>query len=870
MNKAILSILFLFVGYAVSLAQEGQVYGHVFGDHNEKLIGVKIFDKTTKYQTSTDNNGFYELDLPANVTFEIVFHYLGEQKTITVNLKNDQIKQLDVVLKTTVEIESADIIGIRERGKTITKIDPRIASQIPSPQAGIEAVLRVAPVNMNNELSSAYSVRGGSFDENLVYVNGIQVYRPFLVRAGEQEGLSFPNPDMVENITFSAGGFEAKYGDRLSSVLDIKYKNPTEFSGSTSMSLLGGSVQVGDRIETRKKKEDQGYISYNLGFRVKSNAYLLGSLDTKGDYNPRFIDVQSYIIWKPKEYSPFEINFLGNYSQNRYHFVPQSRQTDVGNINEALRFSVDFEGAEESDFETFFGALSLKYFASENTLLRLVTSTFKTYENENFDIFGRYRLDELERDFGSDDFGEVLRNRGVGAFRNHARNELDATVFNVNHIGSSQINKKNYVEWGVKYQVEKINDKLSEWSLIDSAGYSSTRPDDNLGYGDGERPFQEIAIQDVIKASNNISSNRITGYLQNTNVFKRSNKTKIEVNYGLRGHYWDFNEEFVGGPRANASFHPKWYKNKIKADTNLVDIVFSLASGYYFQPAFYKEMRGLQGEVNEDIRAQQAIHFVGGVNYLFKAWNRPFIVKTEIYYKKLSKLIPYEVENVRQRYYATNNSNGYATGIDVMLNGEFIDGIESWVRASVLKTEEDLTDDFYYEYTNTDGEIIVPGYTLNRDVADSSIKYPGYIPRPTDQRFSFSLLFKDEMKKWPEYKVLVSLYYSSGLPYGPPSFERYKDVNRAPAYRRVDIGFSKDLFVKRNKKIDDGEIILNKKGQTKNHLIKKGWISLEVFNLLDISNTINYSWIEDVNGRQYGIANHLTGRRINVKLHFDF
>ena len=862
MKKWIISFVLLFIGVISLVAQQAIVYGTVRGEGKEPIEEVNIYSSDFKYQTTTDNTGYYELNLPANQKFEIIFSYLGTNKKIEVTLKQGQRKKQDISLKTRTLIGPANIIGHVDRLEPIQKIEIKEAAQIPTTQQGIEAILITTVANVNNELSSAFSVRGGSFDENLIYVNDIQVYRPFLVRAGQQEGLSFPNPDMVDNITFSAGGFEAKFGDKLSSVLDIHYKDPLEFEGSVTMSLLGASIHIGDRVITRKETKKKGYFSHNTGVRYKSNAYLLGALDTDGAYNPRFVDVQSYLTWKPRKNGLFEYSFLGNISQNKYNFIPKTRETDVGNINEAIRFTVAFDGQEKTEFETFFGAFALKYFA-DNTVLRFIASGFKTYEEEHFDILGNYRLDELDRDFGSDDFGEVIRNRGIGAFRNHARNDLDATVINFSHIGSSILNKTNHLEWGAKYQIEKINDKLSEWTLIDSAGYAAPHASDIPGYEGGERPIQEINIQDLIKAKNSIQSSRITTYIQNTTSLNRDDNSTFQFNYGVRANYWSFNKQLVAGPRANMAFEPVWYrKNKEDQDSSKVDVIFTLAGGWYYQPAFYKEMRNLYGEINSNIEAQRSIHIVGGINYLFHAWERPFILKSEAYFKSLSNLIPYEVENVRQRYYATNNSKGYATGLDVMLNGEFIKGVQSWARASVLKTEEDILDDYYYEYTNTDGETIIPGYTLNRDIADSTIVYPGAIPRPSDQRFSFSLLFRDEMKKWPEYKVLISMYWNTGLPYGPPSFKRYLDTNRLPSYRRVDIGFSRDFFTKREK--------LNSKKESGKYFLKKGWISVEVFNLLDISNTINYSWIRDVNGRYYGISNHLTSRRVNLKLHFEF
>ena len=859
MLQRTLSTLILLLITSIGFAQFGTVTGAVYDDNGVALPNAHVYEKDkSKNFVFTDVDGNFSLEILANRSTILVFSFLSSEDEKLFEVKEGEIQTVEVIIKSTVAIGVSDITSVGEREKPIQRLDPKIVDGIPTPQEGIEAILLTAPVNFSSELSSSYSVRGGSFDENLVYVNDIQVYRPFLVRAGQQEGLSFPNPDMVESIEFSAGGFEAKYGDRMSSVLDIHYRRPTEFSGAVTGSFLGGSVHLED-------VSNNGKFTHNSGIRYKSNTYLLGSLDTQGDYNPRYTDFQTYLTYKPEQYGNLEFNFLGNYSRNKYNFIPKTRQTDVGNINEALRLTVYFDGQEVSAFETFFGAFSTKYNPSEFSSLKLIASAFRTYESEYFDILGQYYLDELERDLGSDSFGEVLRNRGVGGFLEHARNDLDATVINITHKGFVDFDEKNHLlEWGARWQQETINDRLSEWTLIDSAGFATPHRPDNIGYiNSGGNPHNDIYLHDVIKVENNLSSNRLSGYIQDSFTWKDGNEGKYTANLGVRGQLWDYNNQFVTGPRVNFSYKPKWnrtFTNTAGADSTInKDLVLTLAGGVYWQPAFYREMRGLDGNVNPDIRAQRALHFVAGADYLFYGWNRPFKLVAEVYYKDLSSLIPYEVENVKLRYYATNNSRGYATGIDVMLNGEFIDGVQSWLRASVLKTEEDILDDAYYQYINSDGETIIPGFTLNDEAVDSTSIEPGFIPRPTDQRFTFSLLFQDEMPKWPEYKVLVSLYFGTPLPFGPPSFERYKDVLRTPSYRRVDIGFSRDLITDKNR------------GTKKfNTMFHDGWISLELFNVLGINNTINYTWIEDVGGRQYAIPNFLTGRRINLKLALKF
>ena len=824
------------------------VQGNVRGSEGVLLPGATlIVMQNSRLGVSTDGFGAFELSLPSLGPWTLRCSMIGyEIQEIPIDFEGKQSVTIQVVLKSTVTIGAAEIIESGRNDVSIQRIDPRVTSRIPTPRGTVEDVLLQAPVNFTSELSSAYNVRGGSFDENLVYVNDIEVYRPFLVRSGQQEGLSFPNPDMVERITFSAGGFESKFGDKLSSVLDIHYRKPTKRKTQVTASMLGAQIQH-DGIAAG------GKIKVNTGIRYRNNSYILGTLDESGEYNPTYLDAQTYITWDPDGYGPWEIQLLGVYGQNDYKFVPQTRETDIGTINNAIRLKIFFDGEEETSYQTGFGALAFERI-TENTRIRWINSAFRTVETESFDILGAYWLDELELDPGSDDFGESANNLGVGGFLNHARNQLEATVLSSALKGSIDIGQgKHFLEWGLKGSTELILDNLSEWSFVDSSGYISPHPQDNVGYTDpGAEPFQPLVFQDVVRTSNTVRSNRITGYVQDTWQIELE-KGILNAHIGARFHYWSLStpdispgdtsrKHLVGGPRAHISFTP----------TKSPLTTWSFAGGYYWQPPFYREMRGVNGTLNPDILPQRAIHAVGGVDHQFEMYSRQFKFVGEMYYKDLDQIIPYEVENVRQRYYATNNSSGYATGIDLMLNGEFIDGIESWMRFSVLKTEEDIADDFYLELYNNEGIKIIPGYTWNDVAVDTVLIEPGNIARPSDQRLSVSMLFQDEMPNNPEYKVLLSLFFGTGLPYGPPTMNRYQDVLRTPAYRRVDIGFSKELLT------------------SEKHQNKNGFISLEVFNILGINNTINHTWIEDVNGRQYAIPNFLTGRRLNLKLHLEF
>lgn len=814
------------------------VSGIVKGDDSTPLPSASVYaTENLKFGASTDSQGRFNLSLPHSGPWTLKCSMVGfTTKETPIVFNGNTTSVITIILESTVKISEAEVISQGEKNSTLRRIDPRVANRIPTPRGTVEDVLLQAPVNFTSELSSSYNVRGGSFDENLVYVNDIEVYRPFLVRSGQQEGLSFPNPDMVDRINFSAGGFESKYGDKLSSVLDIHYRKPNSTSTAVTASLLGLQVQH-DGINKKKN------IKINSGVRYRNNAYVLGSLDETGEYSPVYLDAQSYITWDPDGYGPWEIQLLGVYGENDYNFIPKDRQTDVGTINSAIRLNVYFDGKEETSYQTGFGALAFER-ATEHSRIRLINSVFKTVERETFDIIGAYRLDELELDPGSDDFGESAGNLGVGGFFNHARNQLEATVLSSALKGSYNIEKQgHFIEYGVKFQTELIHDNLSEWSFVDSAGYVSPHPQDSVGYIDpSAQNFQPLSIQDVILTENDVRSNRTTAYIQDTWTIT-TEKGEINAHIGCRGHLWNLlaysetdevRTHLVGGPRAHFS-----YATKEKPKT-----IWNLSGGWYWQPPFYREMRDPTGLVNPDIKPQRAIHIVSGVNHQFEMFTRPFKFVGEMYYKDLDQLIPYEVENVRQRYFGINNSSGYATGIDLMLNGEFIEGIQSWMRISALKAVEDIHDDTYTEYYNTDSTLIIPGYTWNTDTAYSIDYFPGNIPRPSDQRLSMSLLFQDEMPSNPDYKVLLSMFFGTGLPYGPPTMERYKDILRTSAYRRVDLGFSKDF--------------------------KLGYFAIEVFNILGINNTINHTWIEDVNGRVYAIPNYLTGRRLNLKLHLNF
>ena len=811
-------ILFIILFLLLQISSIGQtIEGKITDFKLNPLAAVNISIIDQSGGLISDNDGFYKVNIKANRSYVIAFSFIGykTEKIRVPMLKKGQKYTLNISLEeSNTLLDDIIVKDQKSRKNNLSRIKTKHVEVIPGSGGGIESVLKTLPgVSSANELSSQYSVRGGNFDENLVYVNGIEVYRPFLIHSGQQEGLSFVNTDLVGSILFSAGGFSAKYGDKMSSVLDIKYKQPKKIASSLSLSLLGGSAHLEGISKNRR-------LSYLLGFRHKSNQYLLSSLDTEAEYVPRFSDLQTYLNYKIN--TNWDISLLTNISKNQYQMIPQDRNTDFGTFNEALRLTVFFEGQELDKYETYFGALSTRFNPNTKVQLELTGSAFQTFEQENFDILGEYWLYQLDNNLGSDNFGDVAFDRGVGKYINHARNSLDARVINFSHKGNYN-DKDISLVWGLKFQNEDINDRISEWTLIDSAGFTLPHPYDSIGSTSNSN--QQVLMNEILKTDINISSTRQSGYLEYS-----QDLNNFSLNAGTRSSYWSYNEELLVSPRVSLAYAPNWEK----------DVVFRLASGIYYQSPFYKELRYPDGRLNNNIESQKSTHYVVGSDYLFYKWGRPFKWITELYYKKLDNLVPYKVDNVRIQYLAENNSKGYATGVDFKINGEFVSGVESWASLSIMQTEEDIIGD---SYTDENGNTVEPGY----------------IPRPTDQRVNFSLFFQDYIPGNLNYKMHLNMIYGSGLPFGPPKSEKYEDILRIPDYRRVDIGFSAILKSE------------NKRSRVNfMNVFNSAWLSVEVFNLLDINNTISYLWVSDIGGRQYAVPNYLTRRQVNLKLILRF
>ncbi len=836
--KTLSVICLLFISNAL-LAQVGMITGKITDEKNQAVEQVNISIFGLPGGTTSGVDGNYSLQVPASKPLKIIYSFIGfKTDTAFIRLNpGEKVRVNRQIVSIATELGRVVVENRQMRNTNLTRIDPHTVNALPTASGGIEALLKTMPgVVSNNELSSQYSVRGGNFDENLVYVNDIEIYRPFLVRSGQQEGLSFLNSDLTSSVLFSAGGFEARYGDKLSSVLDIKYKHPTKFAATASASLLGANVHM-EGISKNQK------FTYLAGARYKTNQYLLNALQTKGSYKPVFLDFQSLLTYNLNE--KLELSVLGYISSNTYNLVPESRETRFGTYFTPLRLTIYFDGRESDKYDSRMGAITLTQKPNRHLNIKWITSAYNSTESESFDILAKYYIALLDNQPAAGDSIEVVETKGVGGYFNHARNQLDMTVMNVENRYSYTKGKMNAM-WGIKYQHEMISDRINEWQLIDSAGFSIPN---NIGTPGQSGNLNDFALNYHLKTSANINSNRYTAFAQNTWTLD-GDSTGMAFTLGVRIHYWDYNKQFIVSPRASFSYKPKWEK----------DIVLRLSAGYYYQPPFYRELRNLQGVVNPDLKAQKSIQFVAGSDWNFVSWGRPFKFVSEVYYKYLTDLVPYQVDNVRIQYLGNNESKGYAYGIDMKVNGDFVKGLESWASLSYMKTAEDLYDDSYMAYYNAEHEEIHKGVTTDLVVKDSATIYPGYIPRPTDQRITIGLFIQDFLPMDPTYKMNIGLYLGTGLPTGATNTPLYLHTRRLPPYRRIDIGLSKQVI--------GPEAWQPKSGFFKG--FKSMWITAEILNLLQVDNTISYTWVRDFNNNQYGVPNYLTPRQVNIKIGADF
>lgn len=809
--KQYLLFIFFFLGLFSGVRAQisnATLYGKVTDEEGKPIEMVNVALKNYPFGTTTNRKGEYLLRIPSGREIIVGYSSLGyELVEKTFQLNDEESVEENITLKTKHE-ELGEVVvpGRIQSSGNIVRINPRAVDNLPDVGIGsVEGVLKTLPgVTSSNELSNQYSVRGGNFDENLVYVNGIEVYRPYLIRAGEQEGMSFVNSDMVSSIEFSAGGFDAKYGDKFSSVLDIKYHRPTEFHANASASFLGGRAHVENISKDRK-------FTYNMGVRYKTFKYLLGTLETTGSYNPAFADFQGYFTYQlaPK----LELSFLGTASSNKYQFVPNVQTTQFGLFNQQYSLRVAFDGQELDRYNTYTGALTLNWKPVRNLYLKLTAAGFSTSEQETYDIIGYYYLHEVQKE-GTAEQDDSSMNIGIGFYQEHARNYFDGNVLTLNHTGGLKTDN-HFLQWGLTAKQELINDRMKEWEYRDSAGYS-------LPYSDNE-----VQLYYLAQNNNQYNEQRYSGFIQDSYTIPLD-IGDLMVTGGVRAHYWTYTDHLSVSPRFSAALSTGIER----------DIVTRLSFGWYSQPAFYRELKDLYGNINPNIQTPHSFQVVSGVDYSFVAWDRPFRLTTEAYYKNLKDLIPYQIENVRIRYLSDKISHGYAYGLDFKVNGEFVSGTQSWISMSLMKTAEDIEGDINQ----------VTGYPAH------------YIPRPTDQRFKFSMYFQDYLPGLPAYQMHLTGHFITGAPFGMPRSERYTQTARMPAYKRVDIGFMRAM-------------VSNGKNLTKYKFFDRFSdfsVSLEAFNIIDIQNVASYFFIGDIYNVYHPIPNRLTGRTFNLKVSASF
>jgi hypothetical protein len=793
-------------------------------------VAIGVIDNSQE-AIYTDTLGRYSYPVPAGKDIQIGFFREGFV-TLFKKLKLKEGEKMEyngtLHFSSSEKIDTVHIMGMKHDAQGMQELNTGVVNSIPMPSGDFMAILTTAPgVATRSELGSDYSVRGGGYDENLVYVNGIEVYRPFLIQSGQQEGLSFINPDMVSSAYFSAGGFEAKYGDKLSSVLDVTYKKPTAFAASASGSLLGGTVHIEGVDKSHR-------FTYIAGVRYKTNQYLLNSLDVTASYKPKFADGQLYMTYAITD--RLELDILGNFALNIYQFIPQTQTTSFGTVSQAYQLQVYFQGQEIDQYLSATGAVALDYKASETVKLKLIASAYNDQESEDYDIEGDYLISQLNSNLGSSNLGKPALGIGVGTYLNHARDELNAQVYSLQQQGTWAYSGGNKLLFGATEQHEMVTSQLSQWNFIDSAGYS-------LPYS----PYI-LQLQNVEKAFDSLQSNRLMGYVENINKWHGSDNSTLIITEGIRANYWDVNNQTVISPRGSIAYKPDWKR----------DVLFRFSTGLYYQPPFYQELIDMNGTLHTNVKDEESIHYVLGSDYNFKAWGRPFKLITEAFYKQLVNVIPYDIDNALVNYFPGQTAHGYAAGIDAKIGGEFVQGLESWASVSILDARYNINNAYYTVNYNTYGEVITPS------IADKTVAYSqqfpvGTLPMPLDQRVTVSMFFQDYLPMLPNLKVYLNLVFGTGIPFGPPG-TIYGDTLRSARYERADIGAS--------------YLILGQRGQKDKHGVakyfKKMWLGLEVFNLLQANNVISYEWISDVSGNKYAVPNYLTAREVNVKLMFEF
>lgn len=825
-----LVLLFLLLPF-ISLAQKNaSVTGVVFDENDKPIGGITVYVLGRNTTAKSNDSGYFQISVPAEREIALIFFAEGWNSfRKKMFLKEGEIDRITIKLtKFTGELDPVIVInqnkGRREPGR-IT-IDPTRTEVNPSPISGIEQLIKIF-VGSNNELTSQYSVRGGSYDENLIYVNDFEVFRPYLVRSGQQEGLSFINPDLTSSVKFYNGGFQALYGDKLSSVLDITYKKPTKFGGSVHLGIL----EQGLHLEGSAKNNR---FTYLIGFRNRSNRNLLSSQETKGNYIPSSNDLQALLTYQLSR--KWNIELLTNLSQTKFTLFPEESKLSSAVFSPLftanLALDIFFEGQERDQYQTNFVGLSAINSPNKNLRLKWMVSRFSNNEEENVDITGAYLFGERDFDQNQATYGLIVNPLGAGVFQNYARNRLTVDVYNFSHKGSLD-KGKHFFQWGQSVEHQLISDKLHEWEYNDSAGYS-------LPYN----PSQ-LALFKSVNGKADIEATRLSGYLQDNIRFNDSSDFILQA--GIRYNYNTLNKEFLLSPRIGVSFIPKRWKK---------DVVVKAAIGSYNQPPFYREMRRPDGTINTQLKAQKSWQGSLGLDYNFKMFGRAARIQTEAYYKSMTDVVPYDIDNVRLRYFGENNAKAWATGIEARLFGELVPDAESWISIGFMKTKEDINGDHYYRYKNAAGEFIdassndkVPTDSLRTDV--------GYIRRPTDRLVTFGMFFQDYLSTNKNFRVYLNALYGSNLPYNIPNSVRFRNALQIDPYMRVDIGFSALLLDP-----DKG----NRRSHSPFRNFKSIWASFEVFNLIDRPNTISYMLVKDFANNIFTMPNRLTPRLVNLKL----
>ncbi len=830
-RQLFLSAIFLLLSFiAFSQKKPAFVSGKVVDENENPLSKVSVVILGQAKGITTNDSGYFRIKVTADKAFALIFTYTGrkaEQKNFLLNENEEETVtiRMERSENTLQEVVVTDQRDRRETG--LIKPNPKTILNLPSAVTGVESLIKIF-VGSNNELTSQYSVRGGSYDENLIYVNDFEVFRPYLVRSGQQEGLSFINPEMVRNISFYNGGFQAKYGDKMSSVLDIQYKKPKRFGGSAYIGILEQGVQAEGTTKNSK-------FSYLLGVRNRSNRNLLSRQDTRGNYVPSSADFQALLNYQFS--SKWQAELLSNISQTKFTLLPQFSQltTSVFSPIYSATLGVDifFEGREKDQYQTNMLGFSLINQPSQKLKLKWMASRFENDETENIDIIGAYLFGDRDFDKRNPTYGLIVNPLGAGVYQNWARNELNIENWNISHKGNYDQGNHAF-QWGLGYDNTTITDKLNEWEFQDSAGYAL--------------PYQPDMLQlsKVIKSTAALAISKFSGYLQD-NILLGDSSHSVTLTAGVRFNYNSLNNEFLLSPRIGASWKPKTKK----------DIIFRTAVGAYHQPPFYRELRRYNGTVNTNLQSQKSWQAVAGFDYNFIGLsNRPMRWTTEAYYKSMSDVVPYDVDNVRVRYFGENLAKAYAAGIEMRLHGELVPDAESWISLGIMKTAENLNDDHYYRYKNAAGEFITAQST-DQVVADSTRFDVGWLRRPTDRRITFGMFFQDYLATNKNFKMFLNLLYGSNLPYNIPGTVRYRNAARIEPYIRCDIGFSALLM-------DDDRS--KRRSHSPFRRFDNIWASLEVFNIIDRANVISYLFVKDFSNTVYLMPNRLTPRLLNFKI----